>query len=186
MTRIVLTGPPCSGKTVVSTALAQSLPHLVVVPEAATQVYTADGARWDRLDLAGRKDRQRKIYQLQIRQEDDFARRHPGKDLLLDRGTLDGAAYWPDGPQAYWRDMGTTHQAELSRYHRVIFMQTSAAIGVYGLDSNACRFEDAAAAIAGSDSLYQLWADHPNLVVVPAFATLAEKIAAVRAILNRP
>jgi predicted ATPase len=185
MKRIVLTGPPCSGKTVVSAAICSALANFVLVPEAATQVYAAEGTRWDSLDLAGRKDRQRKIYQLQLRQEEEFALGHAGKDLLLDRGTLDGAAYWPDGPEAYWLDMGTTRQAELARYDGVIFMETAAAMGVYAPQSNAARFEDAAGAIDNSRRLAAIWADHPDLIMVPAFDILEEKIAAVRRILNR-
>jgi predicted ATPase len=186
MQRIVLTCAPCSGKTAVSTALAAALPNLIVVPEAATQVYSSDGSRWDRLDLAGQKDRQRRIYQLQVAQETAAARRHPGKDLLLDRGTLDGAAYWPDGPDAYWQEMGTTRQAELARYDRVILMETSAALGVYAPESNACRFEDATGAIANGRLLARLWAGHPSLITIPAFPSLEEKIAAVKQILLRP
>jgi len=185
MTRSVLTGPPCSGKTAVSSAIAAAMPHIAVVPEAATQVYEADGTRWDSLDLAGRNERQRRIYQLQLRQEEAFARRHPDKSLLLDRGTLDGAAYWPDGPDAYWHEMKTTREIELARYDRVIFLETAATIGIYGLDSNAARFEEPADAIANGKRLFNLWCAHPNIITIPAFPSLADKIAAVKAILNK-
>lgn len=101
--------------------------------------------RWDWVDAAGRRDLQRRIYRLQREQEDRAASRHPNKILILDRGTVDGAAYWPDGPDAYWAEMGTTLEAELARYDHVIWMQTAAAIGIYdGSDSNSCRFEDSA------------------------------------------
>jgi predicted ATPase len=185
MKRIVLTGPPCSGKTSISTALAPLLPDYVVVPEAATQVYSADATRWDLLDLDGRKDCQRRIYHLQLRQEEDYANQYPGKNLLLDRGTLDGAVYWPDGPDAYWREMSTTLAAELARYDRVILMETAATLGVYGLETNPCRFEDAAGAIANGNALAELWGKHRDLIVVRAFASLEDKIAAVKAILPR-
>jgi len=184
MKRIVLTGGPCSGKTAVATALAAALPHVVAIAEAATQIYSADGSRWDRLNLEEKRDRQRQIYQLQIRQEDHAARQNPDKLLLLDRGTIDGAAYWPDGAEAYWPEMGTTHEAELARYDLVILMQTAAAIGVYDRDSNACRFEDPAGAIASTQLLQRLWSGHRNLISVPAYPKLAEKIAAVKQILD--
>jgi predicted ATPase len=185
MKRIVLTGPPCSGKTTVSTAIGAILRDFVVVPEAATQVYSADATRWDLLDLAGRKDCQRRIYQLQLRQEAEYAERHPDKNLLLDRGTLDGAVYWPDGSEAYWREMGTNLEEELRRYDRVIFMETAATIGVYGFSTNACRFEDAQAAIANGRALAALWGKHPKMVAVPAFESVEEKVAAVKGILER-
>lgn len=186
MNRIVLTGGPCSGKTVATDRLAASDPaRFVRVPEAATQVYDALRTRWDRLDLAGRRDVQRRIYRLQVEQEDRTAREHPGRVLLLDRGTVDGAAYWPGGPEDYWRDLGTTLDRELARYDAVVWMQTSAALGLYDGDaSNPCRFEDADAAVAAGDRLVSLWAGHPRLLKVDAYPTLDEKLRTVRAALD--
>ncbi len=158
--------------------------RFALVPEAATQVYDALRTRWDRLDLAGRRDVQRRIYHLQIEQEQRLAAEHPGKVLLLDRGTIDGAAYWPEGPDDYWRDLGTTLDAQLARYDRVVWMQTCAAIGAYDGDaSNSCRFEDADAAIASGNLLAMLWSGHPKLIKVDAFADLDEKVRAVRRVL---
>jgi predicted ATPase len=182
MRRIVLTGGPGAGKTVVSHQIASENPdQFILVPEAATQVYDALQTRWDRLTLDGRQDVQRRIYQLQIEQEDRIASEYPNKILLLDRGTIDGAAYWPHGPDDYWRDLGTTLDAELSRYDKVIWMQTCAAVGAYdGDQSNTCRFEDADAAIASGNLLAMLWSGHPRLIRVDAFADLRDKITAVR------
>ena len=183
MKRIVLTGGPGSGKTVVSRRLAEANPdRFVLVPEAATQVYTALQTRWDRLDLTGRRDVQRRIYHTQVQQEARLAREHPTKILLLDRGTIDGASYWPDGPDDYWRDLGTTCAVELKRYDAVIWLETCAALGAGMYDgdaSNACRFEDAPAAVAAGQRLLALWRDHPNLKHVGAFAVLDEKVQAV-------
>lgn len=187
MRKIVLTGGAGSGKTVVTRALAASEPHrFAIVPEAATQVYAILHTRWDRLDVAGRRDVQRRIYQLQREQEDRIAASHPSHILLLDRGTIDGAAYWPEGPHDYWRDLGTTPAVELARYDRVICLQSAAAIGAYDGDaSNACRFEDAAAAIAGGELLASIWAGHPDLHHVPACGRIEEKVACVREIIER-
>src|SRR3954452_22879758 len=153
MHRIVLTGGPGAGKTVVAHRLAAAQPdRFALVPEAATQVYDALQTRWDRLDIEGRRDVQRRIYRVQIEQEARLAAEHPGKILLLDRGTIDGAAYWPEGPDDYWRDLGSTLPAELARYEQVIWMQTCAAVGAYDGDaSNSCRFEDAEGAVASGE-----------------------------------
>jgi predicted ATPase len=186
MKRIVLTGGPGAGKTIVAARIAAEFPdRFALVPEAATQVYTMLQTRWDRLDLEGRHDVQRRIYRLQREQEDRIAAEQPTKTLLLDRGTIDGAAYWPAGAEAYWQDLGTTHAAELARYDAVILLQTSAALGLYdGDDSNFCRFENAEAAIASDNLLELLWHDHPRLMKVRAFHTLDEKIAAVSSVLG--
>jgi predicted ATPase len=187
MKRIVLTGGPGAGKTVISRLIAERHPKtFALVPEAATQVYDALQTRWDKLDAEGRRDVQRKIYRLQIDQEDRTAAAHPEKVLLLDRGTIDGAAYWPQGPDDYWRDVGSTLEAELKRYDAVILLETSAALGLYDGDvSNFCRFEDAAAAMASGELLHRLWSGHPKLVVVNACATLAGKIESVETLLKQ-
>jgi predicted ATPase len=186
MKRIVLTGGPGAGKTVISRAIAaENSERFVLVPEAATQVYDALQTRWDKLDLAGRRDVQRKIYRLQVDQEDRTAAANPSKTLLLDRGTIDGAAYWPEGPEDYWRDVGSTLQNELKRYDAVIWMETAAALGLYDGDaSNFCRFEDAQGAIESGKLLLKLWGGHPNLKHVGAFANVEEKIEAVKEMLS--
>ncbi|HSV14435.1 MAG TPA: ATP-binding protein [Tepidisphaeraceae bacterium] len=179
--RIVITGGPGAGKTVISRHLATRYPRrFVLVPEAATQVYDALQTRWDRLDIAGRRDVQRKIYRLQVDQEDRTLAANPGKVLILDRGTIDGAAYWPEGPADYWRDVGSSLEVELRRYDAVIWMQTSAVLGLYdGDSSNPVRFEHPEAAIRSGELLMQLWAGHPRLRRVEAFVEMAHKFAAV-------
>lgn len=182
MKRIVLTGGPGAGKTVIARHIAREQPdRFILVPEAATQIYDHLQTRWDKLDLPGRRDVQRRIYKLQREQEDALAAKHPQKILLLDRGTIDGAAYWPEGPEDYWRDLGTNIREELNRYDVVIWLETCATLGLYDGDtSNFCRFEDPAAAIASGKLLLKLWGDHPHLKHVGAFANLDDKILAVK------
>ena len=186
MKKIVITGGPGSGKTVITAALAAERPdRYVAVPEAATQVYTILQTRWDKLGLEGRHDAQRRMYSLQLEQESRLAAEYPTKTLLLDRGTVDGSAYWPEGPEHFWRDVGTTHEAELARYDAVILLETCATLGLYdGDSSNFCRFEDADAAIRSSEFLKRLWADHPHVVHVDSYPKLDEKLDAVREVVD--
>jgi predicted ATPase len=186
MKRIVLTGGPGAGKTVISTAIAAAQPDRYMnVPEAATQIYELLQTRWDLLDVAGRCDVQRRIYQLQLQLEEAATAAHPGKILLLDRGTIDGSAYWPTGASDYWRELGTTIEIELARYDAVIWLQTSAAIGLYDRESsNPCRFEASETAIASGEILKQLWSSHPRLHLVDAYPSLVSKVAAVAEILR--
>ena len=180
--RIVLTGGPASGKTVTVQALSAERPdRFIAVPEAATQVYAAANTRWDLQDAEGQRVLQRRMYHLQRAQEERLAREYPGRILLLDRGTVDGSVYWPDGTDAYWQDLGTTRVAEVRRYDAVIWMETAAAIGIYdGSLSNPCRFEDAAGAVVNGEKLLHAWSGIHRLVKIPAFQRIAEKTAAVR------
>lgn len=187
MKRIVITGGPGAGKTVITTALAAGDPaRFVRVPEAATHVYDVLQTRWDRLDVTGRRDVQRKIYHHQVAQENALAAvAEPHQLILLDRGTIDGAAYWPDGPDGYFPDLHTTLAAQLRRYDAVIWLQTGAALGHYDGDaSNACRFEDDAAAIESGLLLNRLWGGHPCIKHVGAYPTIDAKIEAVRAVID--
>jgi predicted ATPase len=184
---IVLTGGPGAGKTSVAAALARAFPgRLVHVPEAATQVYTRLGTRWDQLDVEGRREVQQRIYLLQVVQEARARLEHRGKVLLLDRGTVDGAAYWPEGPDDYWRQVGTPQSTELRRYHAVLWLQTCAAVGAYdGAASNACRHEDPRGAVAAGEKVLAAWSAHPRLVRVDAYPTFEEKLAAVTAAVRK-
>ena len=183
--RLVLTGGPGAGKTVIARAVAAAHPDtFVLVPESATHVYTTLNTRWDQLDVHGRRDVQRQMYLHQLDQEARLAAAHPGRVLLLDRGTVDGAAYWPDGPAAFWPAVDTTHAAELARYDAVIWMQTGAALGLYDGDaSNAVRFEQPAEAVESGNRLAQLWADHPRLHRAAAYPRFADKVAVVEQML---
>lgn len=176
--RIVLTGAPGSGKTTIVRELARRLgDRVVIVPEAATQYYTGLGLRWDQLTVEQRRDAQRAIYRLQVNQENLIDQAHPDRTIVLDRGTIDGSAYWPDGPDNYWIDLKTTHAEQLQRYDRVLVLETAAQIGIYdGGLSNHIRFEDASGAVEAGRLLERLWLDHPDLHQVRARPLLEEKI----------
>jgi predicted ATPase len=184
MKKIVLTGGPGAGKTVISTRLAALEPiRFLQVPEAATRVYDILQTRWDRLDIEGQRDVQRRIYRLQIETENAYQTHD--RALILDRGTIDGSAYWPDGPDNYWKDLNTTLSNELNRYDAVIWLETAAVLDLYdGEASNFCRFENAPAAIASGQLLLRLWNAHPKLRIIRAFPSLDEKVAAVRQMLR--
>lgn len=200
LVRIVLTGGPGAGKTAVADALADA-PHfadwrrevggVMLVPEAATQVYAARRTRWDRLDLPGRRDVQREIYHFQRTQEDRLAAlayERRARLLLLDRGTIDGSAYWPEGPADYWRDLDVNAAHELLRYDAVLVLESAAALGSHlydGESSNAVRFEDAQAALVSGRLLAELWSAHERVISIRATSDLDEKIHAVARTVTR-
>jgi predicted ATPase len=183
---VVLTGGPGSGKTTIATRLAADHPALLVlVPEAATQVYRQLNTRWNKLDADGRRDLQRRIFLLQNEQEHRFRRLHPAAILLLDRATIDGAAYWPDGPDDYWRRFSTSLAEQSARYDAVIWLQSTAAGGHYDpVGSNAVRTEDAPAAVELGRRVERLWSAHPRFRRIGIYPSVDEKLAVVKAVLN--
>ena len=104
--------------------------------------------------------------------------------LLCDRGTVDGAAYWPDDPEDFFASVGTTLQAELARYDEVIFLET-AAVGGMGIEGgNPTRIESMDQAVAIHRALLALWSQHPRFTFVPHDPSFLRKITAGLAVLG--
>ncbi len=173
--RIVLTGGPGGGKTTAADLFRREIgDRAALVPEAATLLY---GGGFPRpADPEGRRALQRAIYHVQANLEDVQARLHPERILICDRGTIDGAAYWPDGDGAFFEAVGTTEAAELARYDAVIFFETAAAGGGSIEGNNPTRTENAAQAIALDRALRDAWKRHPRFVMVPHDRSFFKKI----------
>jgi predicted ATPase len=174
--RIVLTGGPGAGKTAVLALLQQSLcKHLRVLPEAAGILFGGGFPREPAIDA--RRAAQRAIYHVQRELEEAIA----GADVavaLCDRGTVDGAAYWP-GPGSLWEAVGTTLDAELARYAAVLHLRTPDL--ALGYDrSNPLRIETAVEARAIDERIAAAWARHPRrFEIAPASEFLAKAARAV-------
>src|SRR6187549_2463966 len=92
--RIVLTGGPGGGKTTAADMFRREIgERVVIVPEAATILFQGGFPR-SRQSCA-LKHAQTAIFHVQRRLEDVQAVQYPNRVLLCDRGTVDGAAYWP-------------------------------------------------------------------------------------------
>jgi hypothetical protein len=97
--------------------------------------------------------------------------------VLCDRGTVDGAAYWP-GPDDLWTAVGTTLDEQLQRYDAVIHLRTPALHGGYN-HQNPLRLESAAEASLVDKRLIDVWASHPRRFIVepaPDFLAKAKRV----------
>jgi hypothetical protein len=119
---------------------------------------------------------QRAIYHVQRNLEDAQAAAYPDRILLCDRGTLDGAAYWPGEPGDFFASVGSTMEAELAHYDAVLFFETAAAGGIRIEGGNPIRIESVDEAVAVDARLHQLWATHPRFLFVPHNASFFKKI----------
>jgi predicted ATPase len=164
--RIAVTGGPGGGKTTVWRALRDAHPELcVAVPEVATMMFTHVFPQVE--SAAERRHLQRAIFHVQKNLEAFHeSRLREGQILLCDRGTPDGAGYWPEGPAAFFEAMGASWDRELERYDAVLFLQTAAAGGLSIAEGNPTRMEDHAAAIATDQQLYETWSRHPRFCFV--------------------
>ncbi len=185
--QIVLTGGPGGGKTTAAELFRREIgERVVIVPEAATLLFGGGfpRARTQPALIAA----QRAIFHVQRNLEDVQAALYPGRVLLCDRGTIDGAVYWPGRPRDFFASFGTTLVAELARYDAAIFFE-SAAVGNLSIEGgNPVRNESNREAVALDRKLRRLWSRHPRFVLVPHDASFLRKItvglAALDAMVN--
>ena len=121
---------------------------------------------------------QRAVYRVQRELERLALEERTAAIILCDRGTLDGAAYWPDEPPSFFQENETTVEAELARYRAVIHLRTPPATNGYNHE-NALRTESAPEAAVIDLSILSLWKDHPRRHVVESAEHFLEKAARV-------
>ena len=173
--RIVLTGGPGGGKTTAADLYRREIgERVVVVPESATMLFTGGFPRSG--ELHARKSAQCAIYHVQKNLEDVQSARYAERILLCDRGTIDGAAYWPNDPAGFFDAVGSTLELELARYDAVIFFESAAVGGISVEGGNPTRIESNEQAIELDRRLREIWSNHPNFVVIPHDPSFMKKI----------
>jgi hypothetical protein len=181
--RIVLTGGPGGGKTTAADLFRREIgDDVVIVPESATTLFAGGFPRVS--EPAAHRSVQRAIFEVQRSLEDIQAHLYPDRILLCDRGTIDGAAYWPDGEDDFFDQVGTTLDDELRRYDIVLFFETAAVGGMSFEGGNRYRIETDSEAIALDARLRRLWSAHPRFHLVPHNPSFLRKITVGLSILE--
>lgn len=181
--RIVLTGGPGGGKTTAADLFRREIgERVVLVPEAATMVFSGGFPRSTKPEAVHAA--QRAIYAVQRNLEDVQAALFPERVLLCDRGTVDGAAYWPGESDGFFKEIGSSLEAELERYDAVIFFETAAAGGMSIEGGNPVRNESMEAAVRLDQKLRALWSQHPRFMLVPHNPSFFKKISHGLALLD--
>ena len=193
MKKIVLTGGPCAGKSVVLEFVKEVLgKRIIVVPEAATILLSGGfpvpgkDIEWS---LEWQYHFQKTIVTLQRALEathQQIALASNARALICDRGLLDGAAYTPGGITEFCRLYEVDRNAT-KEYALVIHLE-SLAINkpeLYGKAGNENRFEDAEEARELDRKTKDAWHDHKNQIVLSGRRELSDIKAEVINLITR-
>jgi hypothetical protein len=181
MKRIVVTGGPGAGKTAsLETARRILCEHVGFAPESASIVFSGGFPREQ--EVHAQRAAQRAIFHVQRELESLFDGHRDLGVLVCDRGTVDCAAYWPGEQSEFYRQLGTSHDAELARYDVVIHLRPPT--NGDGYERTDLRIETAAEARRIDARIERSWRGHPRRVFVEHTHDFVAKVARVVAILE--
>ena len=200
ITKIVVTGGPCAGKSTAQSWIQQTFEKkgyaVLFVPESATELITSGVAPWT---LESNFDFQNAILKLQIAKENIFeqsAKKIYGKDKVLivcDRGVLDNKAYMEKQEFEKILKVNNLSETTLRDEYDAVFHLVTCAKGAeefYTLENNSARTETVAEAISLDDKLISAWTGHPHFRVIDNSSNFENKmkklIAEISAILGEP
>ena len=190
ISKIVLTGGPCAGKTKVLSKIKRFLMEkgyvVFVVPESATELMA--GGITPHKDNVGLYEFQKLILFYQYQKEliyDSAAEQfnHSEVVIIYDRGIMDNKAYI--GNDAYDNlvcDLSTKVGFELSeqelcdRYDMVLHLVTSAGTKYFGYDTNTFRYEKEDEALLLDQKTREAWGGHSNLVIIDSTDNFDDKV----------
>jgi predicted ATPase len=162
--KVAITGGPSGGKTTLIEALKKEYAggKVKVVPEAASILYKGGFPRVKSFD--GLFHAQKAIYSVQREVEDLRCKIYPEALIVCDRGSLDALAYWPDGAENFFGIVGSSIEAEVSRYHWVIHLDTAAEPDYDA--ANEIRTETFLEALSLNEKIKKSWSVHPQRIVI--------------------
>ncbi len=185
ITKIVITGGPCAGKTTAMSWIQNAFTRLgyavLFVDETATQLITGGAAPWLN---ASNRDFQWHLLELQAAKErafEDIARTMKAAKVLIvcDRAAMDNCAYMTEQEFGWVLRQLRTNKVALRDQYDAVFHLVTAAKGAekyYTLANNQARTETVEEAAALDDRLIAAWTGHPHLRVIDNTTGFEEKM----------
>ena len=176
--KIVLTGGPSGGKTTALSILKETFGNkIALVQEAATLIYSGGFPHKDNSPL--HIEHAQNIIFYTVHQLEQLAEETSPADIIVcDRGSIDGAVYWPKGPEDFFKAMNTTLDAELDRYDAVLHLSPPPEKDFY--QATNVRTESLQQAFEIDDKILKIWEKHPNRLVVPRDKHYFEKAEIIK------
>ena len=184
ITKIVLTGGPCSGKStfmnLAKTYFEKKGYTILIDNESATDLISGGISP----ATMGMYQFQKYCIGLQLKKEELFdmaAHEIKGEHVLIffDRAILDDKGYVSEEDFKEILSTFDIKEEDLpSRYDMVIHLTTSAKglENVYSDETNKARYEDTDGAIIVDDMLLKSWEVHPNHIIIDSNSNFAEKM----------
>ena len=169
ITKIVVTGGPCAGKTTAMSWIQDKFTSLgycvLFVPETATELISGGVAPWT---CGTNREYQMCQVKLQLFKEEIFleaAKTMPREKILLvcDRGVLDNKAYMTGEDMDYiMASLGLNEDTLRDGYDGVFHLVSSAkgAEQFYTFSNNGARYETVEQAAALDDKFIEAWSGH--------------------------
>lgn len=180
VTKIVITGGPCAGKSTAMSTIQSELTKLgykvYFIAESATEIITS-GVTPDLNNF------QKHLLQYQLDKEkmyENIAKDNEAKTVIvLDRGVLDSKIYMQPGEfERICKELNTT-ELELRDHYDAVFHLVTAAKGAkefYTLANNTARRETVEEAAYMDDRGIEAWTGHPHFRVIDNSTDFDEKI----------
>ena len=174
ITKIVLTGGPCAGKTTamnwIQNFFTKQGYKVLFVPETATELITGGLTPWE---TKTNSDFQSVLFDLQLEKErlfEEGAKKLPNDKVLVvcDRGILDNKAYMTERDFNYLLKSKRLSEIKLRDSYDAVFHLVTAAKGAkkyYNLDNEA-RTENLEEAAKLDDNLIASWTGHPHFRII--------------------
>ncbi len=185
VTKIVLTGGPCGGKTAALSRIRDAYSEkgyaVVIVPETATELISGGISP---VTLGSVTEFQKSVLRAQLRKEDlvqdNLKHLYSDKVLIVcDRGAVDNMAYLSaDRFKEVFECTGTSKEQLISRYDAVFQLQTAAngALEYYTTANNSARSEKPEDAVLLDKRIEEVWSEHPYFRIFDNSTDFAGKL----------
>ncbi len=176
ITKIVITGGPCAGKTTGMQWIRERITELgysvVFIPETATELISGGVAPWTMNTVL---DYQLCQMKLQSEKEKIFAEAasklgNSDKILLVcDRGAMDNKAYMTENDFYSALSLLSLREEDMLNEYDAVFHLATAAKGgeeFYTLSNNEARTESVDEAVLLDEKLISAWKSHPHFKLI--------------------
>lgn len=185
VSKIVITGGPCAGKTTAMSWIQNAFTdlgyHVIFVPECATELINAGISG---ITCKNVISFQTALMTLQLEREKIYenAARNMKTDKVLivcDRGIMDSKAYLSNLEFSTVLNELKKNEIELRDNYDAVFHLVTAAKGAqefYTLENNSARTETLSEAINADDKLIGAWTGHPHFRIIDNSTEFEDKM----------